>query len=374
MSVCFRFAAPVMMPTMNTPTDTISIQIFRPGRHTAMNGKTLDFTDTDLLHIAQGYNPEIHEAPVVIGHPATDDPAWGWVKGLSVRDGGLEAALTQVDPAFAQAVRDGRYKKVSASFYPPSAAGNPKPDSWYLRHVGFLGGQPPAVKGLRTIQFGEDADVITVEFIETKPSEGKPMTDPASKEVAAQSDSAALIKLESVLKARETAALAKLEGDLKAHEAQFAEQAKALKAREEQMVAREKAIQVREAEARSRRSAEFAERHTKEGRLLPRETGPVTAILDYLETGGETISFSEGVGSAAQKISKGAATLFQEFVAGLPKRVEFAEIAAGTAEMKAADADTLAEHALVYCEAQRKVGRTVSIADAVTRLAQGGAQ
>ncbi len=346
------------MPTMNTPTDTISIQIFRPGRHTAMNGKTLEFTDTDLAHIAQGYHPEVHEAPVVIGHPATDDPAWGWVKGLSVRDGGLEATLTQVDPTFAQAVQDGRYKKVSASFYPPGAAGNPKPDSWYLRHVGFLGGQPPAVKGLRTIQFGEDADVITVEFIETKPTEGKPMTEP-TKEVAAQPDSA--------LMARERA--------LKTQEVQFAEQAKALRTREEQMAAREKAIQAKEAEARSRRSAEFAEQHTKEGRLLPRETGPVAAILDYLETGGETISFSEGVGSAAQKISKGAAALFQEFVAGLPKRVEFAEISGGAAAIPATtNANIMAEQALAFCEAQRKIGNHVSIADAVTRLAQGGAQ
>lgn len=60
----------------------------------------------------------------------------------------------------------GRYKKVSASFYRPDAPCNPKPGAYYLRHVGFLGAQPPAVKSLKAIEFadGEDGDVVTVQF------------------------------------------------------------------------------------------------------------------------------------------------------------------------------------------------------------------
>ena len=41
----------------------------------------------------------------------------------------------QVDPAFAEAVAAGRYKKVSASFYQPNSPHNPVPGVYYLRHV-----------------------------------------------------------------------------------------------------------------------------------------------------------------------------------------------------------------------------------------------
>ena len=48
-------------------------------------------------------------------------------------------------------VRAGRFKKVSASFYTPDSPHNPVPGVYYLRHVGFLGAQPPAVKGLAPV-------------------------------------------------------------------------------------------------------------------------------------------------------------------------------------------------------------------------------
>ncbi|MBF0415603.1 MAG: peptidase [Magnetococcales bacterium] len=351
---------------MNAPENTLSIQIFRPGRHTAMNGKTLDFSLADLERIAKAYDPGQHEAPVVIGHPETDDPAYGWVNGVSVQDGCLEASLSQMNPDFVEAVREGRYKKISASFYPPGANGNPKPDSWYLRHVGFLGAQPPAVKGLRSVQFSDDADgVMIVEFNEINPSEGIPMSEPNGG-VQPPIQASMQPQLDAALLAREAA--------LKSQEAQFAEQSKALQTKEEQLAQREKALKAKEGEDRERRSTAFAEQHTMEGRILPRETRPVAAILDYLEAGGASVSFSEGDGAAAKTISKGAAALFRELIQGLPKRVEFAEIAGGSEVTPATDPNTIAERALAFCEAQRKIGKVVSIADAVTLLSKGGGQ
>lgn len=55
-------------------------------------------------------------------------------------------------------MKAGSYKKVSAAFYSPTSAGNPTPGTHYLRHVGFLGGQAPAVKGLQDIHFSEGED------------------------------------------------------------------------------------------------------------------------------------------------------------------------------------------------------------------------
>ena len=70
------------------------------------------------------------------------------------------ADFAQVDDDFAELVKKGRYKKVSASFYPPNHPSNPQPENWYLRHVGFLGAHPPAVKGLAAINFADDEDGV----------------------------------------------------------------------------------------------------------------------------------------------------------------------------------------------------------------------
>ncbi|WP_217994839.1 hypothetical protein [Methylogaea oryzae] len=68
---------------------------------------------------ARAYDPATHEAPIVVGHPAMDAPAYGWVSAVAYADGALSATPDQVDPAFAELVAAGRYKKISASFYAP---------------------------------------------------------------------------------------------------------------------------------------------------------------------------------------------------------------------------------------------------------------
>lgn len=131
------------------------IEIFRAGTHTAANGQTITFSQSDLEEIASGYNPEYHEAPIVLGHPADNAPAYGWVKGLRVAGDRLFATLGDLSTSFVEAVRDKLYKKVSASFYPPESPANPNPGRYSLRHLGFLGAQPPAVKGLSPISLSE---------------------------------------------------------------------------------------------------------------------------------------------------------------------------------------------------------------------------
>ncbi|AFL75486.1 hypothetical protein Thivi_3632 [Thiocystis violascens DSM 198] len=124
------------------------IEIFRPGCHVDMSGRSVCFSATDVQAMASAYRPSISRAPLVIGHPETNRPAYGSVASLFVREGRLYAQPGGVDSAFAQAVNAGRYKKVSASFYPPGADANPVPGAFYLRHLGFLGAVPPAVKGM----------------------------------------------------------------------------------------------------------------------------------------------------------------------------------------------------------------------------------
>jgi phage I-like protein len=136
--------------------------IFRKGRHTASSGATLDFSEDALRAAVQAYNPTVHEAPLVVGHPKDNAPAYGWVSSMSFNEqtGEIEIETSQVDPAFSEMVAAGRFKKRSASWYLPDSPANPTPGTLHLRHVAFLGAQPPAVKGLRDVNFAEEEGVV----------------------------------------------------------------------------------------------------------------------------------------------------------------------------------------------------------------------
>ena len=130
------------------------IQIFKTGTHTAMQGQELNFTAYDLARTAAVYDPKLHQAPLVLGHPESDHPAYGQVLGLFAKGDAL-FAQARVTPELERLVKEGRYTRVSASLYPPHANNNPAPGAWYLRHVGFLGAMPPAVKGMTPPAFAE---------------------------------------------------------------------------------------------------------------------------------------------------------------------------------------------------------------------------
>jgi len=137
-----------------------------------MSGQTIAFGESDLAATVAAYNPDLSEAPIVIGHPQTDAPAYGWVQALHGGPDGLKATTRQINPAFAELVEQGAYKKLSAAFYAPDAPNNPVKGVYYLKHVGVLGAVPPAVKGLQAISFSEHEEGI-VEFSESDLAEGQ---------------------------------------------------------------------------------------------------------------------------------------------------------------------------------------------------------
>lgn len=145
------------MPNTSNPP---LIEVLRPGVHTDAKGVRVTLTEADLQAIADGYSPELHEAPFVVGHPKMDGPAYGWAARFVFRDGVLLSEGEQVEEQFAGLVKEGRFKKTSLALYGPKAPGNPKPGIWYPRHVGFLGAMPPAIKGLKSVQFNEAEDGV----------------------------------------------------------------------------------------------------------------------------------------------------------------------------------------------------------------------
>ncbi len=197
------------------------LQIFKPGRHTALSGAALEFSAADLAASAAAYDPALSEAPIVVGHPALDAPAYGWVKSLAFADGGLEAEPDQVDPAFAEMVAAGRFKKISASFHPPAAKNNPAPGVWYLRHVGFLGAAAPAVKGLRSPEFAADDEAVTLEIAFTESIHQETLLVTPEEKAALEAENA---QLKTQLAAAEAAARAVKTAQIHAGHAAFAEQ------------------------------------------------------------------------------------------------------------------------------------------------------
>ena len=119
------------------------IELFRAGDYGAKG----TYSEADIDSMIANYHPGNHEAPIVLGHPENDAPAFGWVESLKRSGNMLLGRFKQVSPQFEQMVRSGLFKKRSLSFL---KNGN---GTLTLRHVGFLGAMPPEVKGLADVKF-----------------------------------------------------------------------------------------------------------------------------------------------------------------------------------------------------------------------------
>ena len=167
------------------------IEVFRAGSFTDIGGKKQTIKNQDLEEIASLYDPEEHPAPVVIGHPETDAPAYGWVSKLYVENGVLKAMLRDVVPQFYQSVKEGRYKRVSISLFLPTSTANPVEGKLYLRHLGFLGAAAPAVPNLKPVKFaqgGETSFAMSQEFAPNLTAQMKELADLRRESIARRVD------------------------------------------------------------------------------------------------------------------------------------------------------------------------------------------
>lgn len=318
-----------MMAGMN------SLHIFKSGTRTDTTGRQVTLTDADLKATVAAYDPAKHEAPIVIGHPEHDAPAWGWAKSLALSGGDLNAEPTQVDPTFAENFNAGRWKKFSASFYEPTSPNNPVPGVWYLRHIGTLGAQPPAVKGMRQASFaeGETGVVCFSDWtLDTQASMWRRLRDwiigKEGQEVADQIiPDFAVNDLRDESRRNDPPIPADVFINPSFSENTLTpEQIAALQAENERLKKEHdtaKASEVKRlADARHADHVAFAETHI--ARIKPKYKDAVVAFLDFVGTpvpGGGSVSFGEG--DAAQPLG----TVFKTFVAELPEAVSFGETA-----------------------------------------------
>lgn len=279
------------------------LEIFKAGDWTTMDGQQLSFSAADLQATVDAYDPALFAAPLVVGHPKHDDPAYGQVRALSVANQKLLAEHEHVEPAFAEMVNAKRFPKISASFFTPTSPGNPKPGVWYLRHVGFLGAAAPGVTGLKQASFSDNAEgVVTVEFASSEPATTHQEKTPVK--TAEQQT------------------------------AEFAAQQAELTRKSADIAAREKALQEKESKARTDEIASFAEQLVNDGKVLPREQAGLVAFMAHLDDT-DTVSFAADSG----EVKKPSGEWLREFLKDLPQRVDFSERAGTDKQLDATTAN-----------------------------------
>ena len=346
---------------------TARIEVFRPGTFKPMDGEAITYSASDLKAMADAYSPQTAPAPVVVGHPSTDAPAFGWVEKFDYDPQAerLFATLTDIEPQFADMVKAGRFKKVSMAFFAPRTAHNPIPGTWYPKHLGFLGAAAPAVSGLKNAAFAGAADVIfTAQFgergFEETASILRSLRDwligSAGLEAADQALPSYRIEWLGEMELSERDALRGPAYAVKPIPPEIQKEPPvsdpksdpAFAAREADLNARDADLAAREAKIAHADHVSFAESLVQEGRLLPALKDKVVAILDVLPSHA-SVAFSEG----SEKITAGKAV--REVLQALPKVVSFgaadlgddatgAKTAAFAADGKSVDAAGLATH------------------------------
>lgn len=349
------------------PDPAKPLHIFKAGRHTAMSGARLAFSESDLAASAAAYDPALHEAPLVIGHPKHDMPAYGWVQSVEFSEGddkhdaGMYALPAQVNADFADMVAAGAFKKISASFYPPNAPSNPVPGVYYLRHVGFLGAQPPAIKGLAQVEFADNDEYVTFsewddvtnaglwrglrdwfigKFGQEEADKVIPGYQVADLEKGAQLKFRTPDSADAPIPAAFSESAAPTTQTLE--DIVTPEQKAALEAENQRLRAELAANKATQAHAAN---VAFAEGLVSQGRLLPAYTGVIAATLDHFATQEVVVEFGEGDAKAP------LVDQLKAMLSAAPKVVEFGEHATqASAAQAGAHSSTLLDDDAQFAE------------------------
>ena len=293
--------------------------VFRTGTHRDSEGNERTWTNADLDHMVSAYDPARHEAPVVIGHPKDNSPAFGWVRRLE-RENDTLYADADLFPEFDEMVKEGLFKKRSISLY----------EDGTLRHIGFLGAQPPAIKGLPDIRFG-DGEAVTIELAGLNGNPRKGGTPMKFTEWIRQLAGKEGVTLEDL--PREAAAFSEADVEAKVEAARKDERSKAeqefaegARVREESLAAREQKIRDRETRDRKAHIAAFCEALQKEGKLTPAMMTVGMGMTNFLESVAALETPIE-FGEDDKKYRQTSLEFMQMFLDGLPKSIEFGEVA-----------------------------------------------
>ena len=345
------------------------IDICRAGTWRDMQGRAVSL-DRERLDRIVAAHAAADPAPIVVGHPEADAPAYAWVATLRRVGDRLQATLRDIAPAFREAVETGRYSGRSIALQGDT-----------LRHVGFLGGRAPAVPGLAPTRFASEPEAVIAfadEARDTTDDEGAgasdeprvPHPDPLRTHgPTGDEDGTSLVPLSAPAgrggdekdphgaaahamrdvgragsqrdperatarracgaKPSERSERPASEGNEKVGTS--ARRLRGMNEREAVLDEREAALAAREAVAvedeRRRRAEDLLAPHVEAGRVLPAERAGLAALLAALDAEEDaTVVFAAADGGEERQ--KPAATL-ERFLEGLPRRVDYRTLAGG---------------------------------------------
>ena len=320
----------------------------------------MSFTQDHLHQIANSYDPKVHEAPVIVGHAYATSPAYGWVDSLKVIGDRLVARIKDLEPQFAELVKARRYSKISSGLYPPESPSNPYPGNFSLREVSFLGAKPPAIKGLKPVEFAEEEGVLhfdeqlnfmhgvseaerSYRFIATVFQRlrdhliDKEGLDAADKVLPADivqmiSESANMPDVRFEMLDRLMMRVSELEQQISQQpiytekhmteekELEFAEKQRQIEIQQAELAKQAQILAKRQAELDRKEDLDFCEGLIKEGKVLPKERTNLMAIFSSLRKSDSTVNFGEGDLSAVEAV--------KNFVKEHPPVIAFGEFSA----------------------------------------------
>ena len=253
-------------------------QIFKTGKHTDSKGNTRNWTTEDLDKIVYQANNVHKDSPICVGHPQSNSPAYGWLKDVQRIGNGLYCDFKDVQKEFVEAVKKGLFKNRSISL----------DKDLNIRHLAFLGGQAPAIKGLEQFCFEDEKDFQSIELtefsdIEDDEKQGKNTKNEREKKVE---------KLEEM-------------------QSQLAEKDKKIDELQKQIADVKNAQKLQEFE-------DFCDEAIKKGNILPKHKESIVNILTACDKM-ETFNFSDGE-------EKDAVSSVKDFIGSL-KIMNFEEIA-----------------------------------------------
>lgn len=314
-------------------------EIFATGTWVDSQGRKKTYTQADLDKIVSQYNPQENEAPIVIGHPETNSPAWGWIGKLKRVGDRLLALPSNVVEEFAEMVKKGLFKKRSISLNPDLT----------LRHVGFLGAAAPAVKGLEDISFEESAAALEYStefndwrmgmlgrmfqrlrdfFIDKYDLDTANQVIPQYEIEELSREPQAIEAVPSAFSEKDQPVSEDENMDLKELQTQYEELKKQFDELKAQYAAKEaeagqyqQQLTEQEKKARREKITAFCQSLVKSGRLTQGQVEAVTLVLETLHDA-EPLKFSDSK-------EKSAAEVLQEFLQKLPEQIVLREIADG---------------------------------------------
>lgn len=299
--------------------DEIEIEAFR-----ADTPASKGITVAQLQEAVSGYDPSRNPAPVVMGHPKDDDsaPSFGKLADARVEGNRLFVKIAGLADEAKDGVRKHRILNRSMAFWHPSHPSNPNPGKLSFRHLGLLGGSPPAIPNMAPLRFSADDE--TGELIaDGAPGEamifGAPV-EPKAPEIDLDELAAKVAdKLKPEAQPGKEFSVPLTEAELEAREAELKAREAKLAEDETTFAAKAEAAAKAEQTARETANAEFAAGLVESGKFPAGHKDDLVSILNALPC--DVLKFSSGneeAPAAALKRILGGATPVIQFGAYTP--------------------------------------------------------